>query len=65
VFEYLQDFDQNFIYSGRRNMAKVYHVIAAVLLVVAINLCALYLYRRYTKRQMNDELASKVNSAVS
>jgi len=65
VFEYLQDFDQSFLFTSRRNLAKVYHVIAAILVVIAVNLCALYLYRRYTRRQMNDELANKVNSAVS
>jgi hypothetical protein len=49
----------------KHNLAKVLHVVAAVVLVVIFNLCALYAYRRYTRKKVNEELQSSVNSAVS
>lgn len=43
----------------------MYHIVAVIVLVLAFNLCALCLYRRYTRKKMNDELAAHVNSAVT
>jgi cbb3-type cytochrome oxidase subunit 3 len=41
------------------------HVLGAIALVVVLNLCALYAYRRYTRKKVNEELQIHVNSAVS
>lgn len=47
------------------NLVRLYHIIAAVFLVLILNLAALYVYRKYQKRQINEELQLQVNSAVS
>ena len=47
------------------NAAKVLHIVVAVVMVVAINLLALLMYRKYQKRRVNEELQLQVNSAVS
>ena len=49
----------------RKNLAKVIHIIGAVLLVLSLNILALCIYRRYAKKKMNQDLSNQVNSAVS
>jgi hypothetical protein len=53
------------MYLRRRHLAKVYHIVGAIVLVLGLNLLALCLYRRYAKKKMNEELSTQVNSAVS
>jgi hypothetical protein len=47
------------------NAARVFHIVVAVVMVVVINLLALFMYRKYQKRRVNEELQIQVNSAVS
>lgn len=47
------------------NVARVVHIVVAVIMVVVINLLALFMYRKYQKRRVNEELQLQVNSAVS
>jgi cbb3-type cytochrome oxidase subunit 3 len=42
--------------SSRRHLAKAIHIIAAIVFVVLLNLCALCLYRRHAKKKMNEDL---------
>ena len=43
---------------SRKNLAKGSQIIAAVILVLSLNLLALYCYRRYARKKMNEELTS-------
>lgn len=65
VFDVIEGQDSQIIVSTRRHLAKVVHIIGAIVFVLALNILALYLYRRYTKKKMNQELSVQVNSAVS
>ena len=65
VFDVVQLQDQLIYRLKRKNLAKVIHIVGAVLLVLSLNLMALCLYRRYAKKKMNQELSNQVNSAVS
>ncbi len=49
----------------RRSLVKMYHIIAAVVLVVIVNGVALMFYRKYQKKKVNEEIHLQVNSAVS
>jgi hypothetical protein len=44
---------------------RFHHIILAIILVLAFNFIALYVYRKYQKRKLNEELQVQVNSAVS
>ena len=65
MFDVVQLQDQLIYRLKRKNLAKVIHIVGAVLLVLSLNLMALCLYRRYAKKKMNQELSNQVNSAVS
>ncbi len=49
----------------KQKHARKWHIVIAVVVVIALNLGALYLYRRHTKQKMDSELRTQVNSAVS
>lgn len=63
VIEKLEESSSDRRASG--HFAKTYHIVAAIVLVMLINFIALYAYRRYNKKKMNEELQMQVNSAVS
>lgn len=65
VFDVVDLQDQFTYRLKRKNLAKVYHIIGAVILVLSLNLFALCLYRRYARKKLNEELSTQVNSAVS
>ena len=44
---------------------RKWHIVLAVIVVLVLNLGALYLYRRHTKKKMDSELRVQVNTAVS
>lgn len=41
---------------NKHNHAKKWHIVIAILVVIGLNLGALYVYRRHTKKKMDDEL---------
>ena len=49
----------------RRSVIKLFHIVAAVIVVLLLNVLALCIYRKYQKRKVNEELQVQVNSAVS
>lgn len=49
----------------KRSLVKLYHIFAAVIIVILLNVGALLIYRKYQKRKVNEELQVQVNSAVS
>lgn len=53
------------IMAHRKGLVRLYHIIAAIILVLLLNFAALFVYRKYQKRKMNEELQMQVNSAVS
>ena len=65
VFDIVESGEDGFIGSHKRNFAKVYHIVGAITLVLLLNCSALYIYRKYQKKKMNEELQMQVNSAVS
>jgi len=65
VFDVVNLGDDGFINTHKRNFAKVYHIVGAITLVLFLNCFALYIYRKYQKKKMNEELQLQVNSAVS
>jgi hypothetical protein len=65
VFDVIELQDMFVYRMKRKNLAKVYHIIGAVVLVLALNIFALCLYRRYARKKLNEELSTQVNSAVS
>jgi hypothetical protein len=43
----------------------LFHIFFAIVVVLALNFLALFIYRKYQKRKLNEELQVQVNSAVS
>jgi hypothetical protein len=52
-------------HGGKGVPIKAINVAVAIVAVVLINFCALYLYRRHHRQKMNQEMQFQVNSAVS
>ncbi len=50
---------------NKADHARVLHIVVAVVMVVILNLLALFMYRKYHKKRVNEELQLQVNSAVS
>lgn len=40
----------------KRSLVKLYHIFAAVIIVILLNVGALCIYRKYQKRKVNEEL---------
>lgn len=65
VYEYIARGESTGLQYHRFSLVKVYHIIAAIILVLLINGIALMVYRKHQKKKMNEELHLQVNSAVS
>jgi heme A synthase len=65
VFQVLASVDSSDLLYHKRSLVKLFHIVAAVILVLLLNLAALCIYRKYQKRKVNEELQLQVNSAVS
>ncbi len=63
VWEYIQDNTEEG--TRKKGLAGLRHLVSAICIILAINVCALYIYRRYSKRKMNEDMQVQVNSAVS
>lgn len=57
--------DNSDILYHSRSLIRAYHIIAAIVLVLMINMIALALYRKHQKKKLNEELQLQVNTAVS
>lgn len=66
IFAAVQKLDQDSTNSSRpHNGIKGYHILLAIVVVMVLNFGALYIYRRYHKAKMNEQLQFQVNTAVS
>jgi len=65
IFDALSVLEDTSTSSRTSHRVKTIHIVIAIGVVMVINLGALYLYRRYNKKKMNQELQMQVNSAVS
>ncbi len=65
VFKVLHKVDHSDMLYHRRPLVRLYHIVFAIIVVLAINVFALYIYRKFQKRKLNEELQVQVNSAVS
>ncbi len=43
----------------------MFHIVFAIVVVLGLNFLALFIYRKYQKKKLNEELQVQVNSAVS
>lgn len=64
IYSTLDEVKGDIMYT-RRSVVRMYHIIAAIVLVLLLNFGALYIYRKMQKKKMNEELQLQVNSAVS
>ena len=65
VFQILHEVNPNeLIYRGKP-FVRLFHIFFAIVVVLALNFLALFIYRKYQKRKLNEELQVQVNSAVS
>jgi len=55
IWEFINTMDGQ-VNGARGHMAGVRHIIAAICVILAINICALYIYRRYSKKKMNEQM---------
>jgi hypothetical protein len=65
VFKILHKVDHSDLLYRRRPLVRLHHIVFAIIVVLAINVFALYIYRKFQKRKLNEELQVQVNSAVS
>jgi len=56
VFQVLSSVNSSDLLYHKRSLVKLFHIIAAVILVLLLNLAALCIYRKYQKRKVNEEL---------
>ena len=48
-----------------KTMAKVAHIVGAILLILVINIVAILVYRHFMKKKVKKALQMQVNTAVS
>ncbi len=56
VFQILANVNTSDLLYHKRSLVKLYHIFAAVIIVILLNVGALCIYRKYQKRKVNEEL---------
>ena len=56
VYQVLSSENNSDLLYHKKPFIKVYHIVAAIILVLLLNMVALCIYRKYQKRKLNEEL---------